>query len=147
MALLLAHDWLSPKANTVHYVHVLNSWAWPSLGRHLRPACNQGLLEILLNPKNMIFDLNTVCCYWLSVEPPVRGDWGAVWGSPTHKLTLSPRLRRVWGPHKKLVGCFLIGRNGSREHKRWRSNANQRRDPLKQYPYCLSRALIGYRLA
>ena len=22
--------------------------------------------------------------------------WGAVWGSRTHKLTLSPRLRRVW---------------------------------------------------
>ena len=33
---------------------------------------------------------------------------------------------------------------GSREHKWWRSNANESRDPKKQYPYCLSRALIGY---
>ena len=34
-----------------------------SLGCHLRPACNQGLLEIQLNKKNMTFDLNTVCSY------------------------------------------------------------------------------------
>ena len=38
----------------------------------------------------------------------------------------------------------LIGRSGSREHKWGRSNANETRDPLKQYPYCLSRPLIGY---
>ena len=37
----------------------------------------------------------------------------------------------------------LIGRNGSREQIEDVSHANEARDPLKQYPYCLSRALIG----
>ena len=64
-----------------------------SLGRHLRPACNQGLLKILLNPKNMIFDLNTVCFYWLPIallcyfrwrhhsSLPMRGIWEHFEGS------------------------------------------------------------------
>ena len=76
--------------------------------------------------------------------PPMRGDWGAVWGSRTHKLTLSPRLRRAWSSHRPILGCFLIGPFGSREQINDVSYANEWRDALKQYPYCLSRALIGY---
>ena len=38
----------------------------------------------------------------------------------------------------------LIGRKGSREQSDGVPHANGTRDPLKQYPYCLSRALIGY---
>ena len=76
--------------------------------------------------------------------PPMRGNWGAVWGSHTHKLTLSPRLRRAWSSHRSILGCFLIGPFGSREQIDDVSYANECRDPLKQYPYCLSRALIGY---
>ena len=40
--------------------------------------------------------------------------------------------------------CTLIGRKGSREQSDDAPHANGTRDPLKQYPYCLSRALIGY---
>ena len=48
-----------------------------------------------------------------SIQHPVfsvmRGDWGAVWGSRTHKLTLSTRRRRVWCPNRQILCCFLIG--------------------------------------
>ena len=186
MALLLAHDPLSPNASTVCYVHVLNSWAWSHEDVAHVPFVTRAFSRVhwtkkwffftliqsvfidfrsrcfvtsgdVITPPSHARDLGTLWGVAASVRgsiqhnvfsdiwPPMRGDWGAVWGSRTHKLTLSPRLRRVWGPHKKLVGCFLIGRNGSREHKWWRSNANETRDPLKQYPYCVSRALIGYR--
>ena len=37
----------------------------------------------------------------------------------------------------------LIGRKGSREQIDDVPHTNEARDPLKQYPYCLSRALIG----
>ena len=39
--------------------------------------------------------------------------------------------------------CTLIGREGSREQSDDVSYANESRDSLKRYPYCLSRALIG----
>ena len=44
------------------------------------------------------------------------------------------------------VICTLIGRERSREQSDDVSYANESRDPQTQYPYCLSRALIGYYL-
>ena len=41
--------------------------------------------------------------------------------------------------------CTLIGRERSREQLDDVPYANESRDPQIQYPYCLSRALIGYR--
>ena len=37
----------------------------------------------------------------------------------------------------------LIGQKGLREQSDDVPHANETRDPLKQYPYCLSRTLIG----
>ena len=42
--------------------------------------------------------------------------------------------------------CTLIGRERSREQTDDVSYANESRDPQTQYPYYLSRALIGYYL-
>ena len=42
--------------------------------------------------------------------------------------------------------CTLIDRERSREQSDDVSYANESRDPQTQYPYCLSRALIGYYL-
>ena len=41
--------------------------------------------------------------------------------------------------------CTLIGRERSREQVYDVPYTNESRDPQKQYPYCLSCALIGYR--
>ena len=185
---LVTRSWLAqPKGKHRLLCSCIKLIGVTSLGRHLRPACNQGLLEIQLNKKTLFWPQYSVFLWtsgraamslpvtslllpprtkdpgislgvavsvrgsiqhpvFSNLWPPMRGDWGAVWGSRTRKLTLSPRLRRVWGTPKQLLSRPLIGRNGSREHKWWRSNANETRDPLKQYPYCLSRALIGYYL-
>ena len=79
--------------------------------------------------------------------PPMRGDWGAVRGLRTHKLTLSTRLRRIWGPHRQILSRALIGRNGSREQIDDVSYANEARDPSvkRQWGYCLlgSRASLA----
>ena len=149
-----------------------------SLGRHLRPACNQGLVESPLNKKTWFWpqysvlwtsgftamslpvtssllpsharDLGTLWGIAASVRgsiqhhvfsnlwPPMRGDWGAVWGSRTHKLTLSPRLRRVWGSHRPIVCCFLIGRNGSSEQIDDVSNDSEVRHPKNNSPIVFS---------
>ena len=97
--------------------------------------------------------------------PRNAGDLGVVWRSahvPTVPFTWLRRAKALGqtahaSNHHAARGlpmnayvlfpmpdsCTLIGLNGSREHKWWRSNANESRDPKKQYPYCLSRALIG----
>ena len=45
-----------------------------------------------------------------------------------------------------IKSCSLIGGERSREQSDDVSYANESRDPLEQYPYCLSRAVIGYYL-
>ena len=97
----------------------------------------------------------------------MRGTWGVFWRSahvPTipftwlrrakalgqtahasnhHATRCLPMNAYVLYPMQK--SCTLIGRKGSREESDDVPHANETRDPLKQYPYCLSRALIGYR--
>ena len=158
-----------------------------SLGRDIRPACNQGLLEISLNKRNMI--LTSIQCVFMDfrfhrhvtsgdvIPPPspCEGSGNTLGGSclrsriyptpcffesmATHLRGLGRSLRFTHAQTNSVHVCAflwmrvfftpcpesrsLIGRKGSREHKWWRFNANETRDPLKQYPYCLSRALIG----
>ena len=59
----------------------------------------------------------------------MRGDWGAVWDSSTHKLAPSTRLGRPWCPNRQILRCFLIGPNGSREQFDDVSYANEAHDP------------------
>ena len=63
---------------------------------------------------------------------------------------LAAPLSRTWDPGSRdafpalILIHTLIGPFRSREQIDDISYANESRDPLKQYPYCLSRALIGY---
>ena len=91
-------------------------------------------------------DIFNLLCAVNSLQPmknsyfPLRPE--LLVSSKLSRVALGTRMRLFFTPCQE--SRSLIGRKGSREHKWWRSNANESRDPKKQYPYCLSRALIGY---
>ena len=98
----------------------------------------------------------------------MRGTWGVFWRSahvPTIPFTwlrrAKPLGRTAHASYHHATRCLpmntyvlyrmpdictLIGRERSREQSDDVSYANESRDPLKQYFYCLSCALIGWDL-
>ena len=61
---LVTRSWLAqPKGKHRLLCSCIKLIGVTSLGRHLRPACNQGLLEIQLNKKNII--LTSIQCVFL----------------------------------------------------------------------------------
>ena len=107
MASSIAHDFFRQEANTLHLLCVLIIKGVTSLGPHLRPACHQAPLEIVIKKNDFFHDQTYVRMFF----------------SPC----LGPRV--TW-----CNSCPLIGRERSREEFDDVSYANESRDLSNNTP-------------